>query len=48
MNIEDNKEEAWEFEAETQVDQKKNVGTARPCKFEIPALIKLDILPHLF
>ena len=46
MNIEDTKEEAWEFEAETQVDQKKTVGTARPCKFEIPALIKLSIL-HL-
>ena len=30
--VEDTKEEAWEFDAETLVDQKKTVATARPCK----------------
>ena len=38
-NIEDIQGEAWEFETEAQVYQKKTVGTARPCKFDV-ALIK--------
>ena len=38
-NIEDIQGEAWEFETEAQVDQKKTVGTARPCKLDV-ALIK--------